>query len=162
MPKRFKKGLTAPVRGTVRSLVIAGRTRTQIVDAVEERYGLGATRKLTDMIRQEEKRQSAVANIQARDKRNRVNLGELVGCTDPNIPITTHMTIHWVDAETGATHKFWYVTTLDRQGRLADILNKALTEVTEYARHKGYSPPSITSAAKGGKAYYRLEYVECV
>lgn len=156
------------LRSRARYGVRIGRSKSEIIDSILDEFptiatGEAVTRPgtVTRIVNDEFRRQSVIDRIQAMDKRRRTNLHTLVGC-GAGKTIRSRITITFPDPHTGEQKTFGHTTTLKNQGRLMDILNSAIQDVINVAGSRGYTLPQITSSMTGGKAFYRLEYVECV
>lgn len=161
MARRFSKNLDSTVRYLVRTGIREGKTKRQIQTAAMEKHGIGPTAKLNDMIALERNRQQAVDRIVSNvNNRRKIDIGRLVGC-GPGQEITAYFTLRWVEPETEQVKTFGYSDTVNADGVLARELNKALARGVEYFRSLGYHPPDITSSMRSGRAFYRVEYIEC-
>lgn len=152
---------TPLVRGLVRSEVRGGRSFTEVVNAVVERFNNVDRRSLNAMVRQEQQRQMRVDTVMNADKRKTLDLRQLAGCQRKSDSVMASITISWYDDTRGVRREFTQVAVLGNSGRLSDNINRAIAAVAQDAVGRGYVPPKITSAMTTGSNYYSINYIEC-
>jgi hypothetical protein len=162
MAARRRVGTNPAVRGIVRDGVRAGAPRRDIIDEVTTRFPGVTPQRVGQLVSEEGRRQAAVDRLTAADKRRSIDVPAEMGCRGGNGRLRMSVTVSWTDPRTGVTRTFGTTVETAGRGRLADILNDALSQVTDAARARGYDPGRITSAQTAGRTSYRINYVDCL
>lgn len=162
MAKRFRRGLEAPVRGVIYKGIREGKTKLDIYTEVEERFGIGNTRKYQEEYKRAVRRSAGADAIRQLNLRRKPDWKQVLGC-EGNVRV--YISLTYRDDRDGGMKTVGYSTQLDSRGALSQQLNRAINEVREHFIDKKYGVPEITSAdnpSRSPNSYYRVEYAECV
>ena len=149
------------LRSAVRSGIRGGLTSDQILSDIEGRFPQATEGRISRLIAQEQSRQTAVDRVMARDFRRRTNLHAIARCGRGET-VQAHITIRFIDQETGVFKEYGSTVQLRSTGVLGTILNEGIQTILAEARLDKYKPPEITSGDRGGNPGFRINYIECV